>query len=203
MTGDVCSRKGMIMDDRSTSLRKLPTYRENPFIVGSDLRPEQKRRTEIVFNGKQAIINRDTGEVSGDSIAMARIKTVESDQFVKVYAKHMHLLFELGKPAQRVCEFVMHQVSTRALNKGEVFLSFSDYQDRFRGKTGGTRATFSRGLQELADKNLIARTVSSKEVWFINPAIIFNGERARFVTEIRRKSQAEMLEEEGQQRLLD
>ncbi len=190
------------MEQKSTQLRKLPTYRENPFIVGSDLQPEQRKRTEIVFNGKQALVNTDTGHIADDQIAMAKIKTVETDKFVKVYAAHMHILFELGKPAQRVCEFVMHQVSTRALNKGEVVLSFADYEERFKGKVGGTRQTFMRGLQELASKNLIAKT-TARDIWFINPAIIFNGERARFITEIRRKSRHEQLEEEGQQRLLD
>ena len=50
---------------KSTQLRKLPTHKHNPFIVGSELQPEQKKRTEIIFNGKQAmqIVNRDTGEV--------------------------------------------------------------------------------------------------------------------------------------------
>ena len=149
------------------------------------------------------IVNRETGEVTEDNqIAMAKIKTVEADKFVKVYAAHMHILFELGKPAQRVCEFVMHQVSTRALNKGEVVLSFADYEERFKGKVGGTRQTFMRGLQELASKNLIAKT-TARDIWFINPAIIFNGERARFITEIRKKTKHEQLEEEGQQRLLD
>ena len=185
-----------------TKLRGLPTYRDNPFIVGSDLQPEQRKKTEIIFNGKQALINRETGEVSDDHIALAKIKTVESDKFVKVYAAHMHILFELGKPAQRVCEFVMHQISTRALNKGEVVLSFPDYEERFKGKVGATRQTFMRGLQELASKNLVAKT-TARDIWFINPAIFFNGDRARFITEIRKKTKHEQLEEEGQQRLLD
>lgn len=196
------TEKKNLSTTRSTKLRELPTHAQNPFVIGSDLVPEQKKRTEIVFTKNQAVINTETGELSGDHIAMAKIKTVEADQFVKVYAKHMHILFELGKPAQRVCEFVMHQVSSRALNKGEVVLSFPEYEERYKGKTGGTRQTFMRGLQELASKNLIAKSLT-RDIWFINPAIIFNGERARFITEIRRKSKHEELEAEGQQRLLD
>ena len=187
----------------STQLRKLPLYEVNPFVLGSDLNPDTTKRTEVIFDGKQALINTETGEIGDNQIALARIKTVEADQFVKVYAAQMHVLFELGKPAQRVCEFVMVQISTRAINKGEVLLSHREYKKYFEGRTGGHINTFNRGLQELADKNLVART-TEPVVWFINPAIFFNGDRARFVTEIRRKhkTKQETLEDGGQERLL-
>lgn len=190
------------MEQKSIKIRNLPTYKHNPFIVGSDLAPNERKRTEIVFDGKQALVNTDTGEVSDEHIAMAKIKTVESDKFIKLYASHMHILFELGKPAQRVCEFVCHQVSSRAINKGEIIMSFPEFEEYFKGKTGCTRQSFMRGLQDLASKNLIAKTLT-RDIWYINPAIIFNGERARFITEIRRKTKHEKLEDQGQQRLLE
>lgn len=178
-------------------VRDLPVHGENPFV--DSLHSSLKRKTEVLYDGRQAVVQRDTGEVMEDQLAVARVKYVESDQFVKVYLANLNVFFELGKAAQRVCEFAMSQVATRAMNSGEVILSYPEYKRHFEGKEGSTRPTFMRGLQELAAKNLIAKSLT-RDLWFINPAVMFNGDRARFITEVRRrrKSRAELAEDEGQ-----
>lgn len=180
-------------------LSTLKVHTENPFLDGVGY--NTRRKTEILYDGHQAVVHNETGEVLEDHLAVARVRLVDSDQFVKLYLENLHVFFDLGKAAQRVAEFVLHMVGTRAIGRGEVLLAFSEYETYYATRTGGTRPTWLRGLQELASKNLIARS-PTKNVWFINPAVTFNGDRARFITEIRRKkSQAEKLEERGQQRL--
>lgn len=181
---------------QDVKIRTLPTYEENPFIDG--LSTERSKRTEMLYQDGRVIMNPETGECE-DALGIARVKYVESDQFVKVYLANLNVFFELGKAAQRVCEFAMSQVATRAINRGEVILSYPEYANYFKGKQGGTRPTFMRGLQELAAKNLIAKSLT-RDIWFINPAVMFNGDRARFVTEVRKrkKSKSEELEDLGQ-----
>ena len=185
---------------QAVKIRSLPTFIENPFVDG--VSGEKTKRTEMLYADGRVVMNPETGELE-DTLGVARVKWVDSEQFVKVYLANLNVFFELGKAAQRVCEFAMAQVATRAINQGEVILSFPEYQDYFQGKQGGTRPTFMRGLQELAAKNLIAKS-RTRDVWFINPAVMFNGDRARFVTEVRRrrKSQAEIAEEAGQMQLI-
>lgn len=184
----------------NTKVKELTVFKENPFLreVGNPT----KRRTEVLYDGRQAIIQSDTGEVLEDHLSVARVKMVDAEQFVKVYLANLHIFFDLGKAAQRVAEFVLHQVGHRALGRGEVLLTFWEYEQYFEGRTGGTRPTYMRGLQELAAKNLIAKSPAAN-VWWINPAVMFNGDRARFITEIRRKktSPSEQLEKAGQGRL--
>lgn len=189
-------------DTSITKIRELEVFQDNPFIDG--LGYERTKKTEVLYTGDRAIVNVKTGEIDDDEqIAVARIKYVDSDQFVKLYVKYIHVFFDLGQPAQKVARFVLEQVGRRALGKGEVLLSFNEYSAFFKGKKGDSRPTFMRGLQELASKNLIAKS-PNPSIWWINPAIIFNGDRARFVTELRRKkrSKTEALEGQGQQRLL-
>lgn len=178
----------------------MTTYEENPFLDGVGY--NKRKKTEVLYDGQQAIIRTDTGEVIEDHLSVARVRMVDSDQFVKVYVANLWLIFELGKPAQRVAEFVLHQVGRRAMDKGEVLLIYSEYERYFKDRGGISRPTYMRGLQELAQKNLIARS-SVPNVWWINPAVVFNGDRARFITEIRRKtkSTAAALEARGQGRL--
>lgn len=180
-------------------LRELRTFPENPFLDGVGY--NTRKRTEILFDGKQAVISSETGEVLEDSLAVARVKHVDADQFVKLYTQHLWVFFDLGKAAQRVAEFVLKQVGTRAIGRGEVLLTFQEYETYYKSRTGGTRPTFMRGLQELAAKNVIAKSPVS-HVWWINPALCFNGDRARFITEIRRKkvNKQAALEDAGQQR---
>jgi predicted RecB family endonuclease len=47
---------------------------------------------------------------------------------------------------------------------------------------------FYRGIKELIEKKIIAKSVD-KIVFYINPAIFFNGDRARFVTEVIKKKE--------------
>lgn len=189
-------------DANLTKIRELEVFRDNPFVDGVGY--EKTRKTEVLYTGDKAVVNVRTGEIDDDEqIAVARIRYVDNDQFVKLYVKYIYVFFELGQPAQKVARFVLEQVGRRALGKGEVLLSFNEYAQYFKGQTGVSRPTFMRGLQELAAKNLIAKS-PNPSIWWINPAMIFNGDRARFVTEIRRKKQSKTatLEDQGQQRLL-
>lgn len=189
------------LNNGKTKLPELPVFRENPFLEGVGY--NQKRRTEVLYDGHQAVIHNQTGEVLEDHLAVARVRMVDADQFVKVYLANLHVFFDLGKAAQRVAEFVLQQIGHRAIGRGEVLLTFWEYEAYFAGRSGGTRPTWQRGLAELAAKNLIAKSPTAS-VWWINPAVAFNGDRARFITEIRRKkapSPSARLEEAGQGRL--
>lgn len=195
--------KVKLTKDKATKLPELPVFRENPFLDGVGY--NQRKRTEVLYDGHQAVIHNQTGEVLEDQLAVARVRMVDADQFVKVYLANLHVFFDLGKPAQRVAEFVFQQVGHRALGRGEVLLTFWEYEEYFAGRSGGTRPTWQRGLAELASKNLIAKSPAAN-VWWINPAVMFNGDRARFITEIRRskkpgRNSSAQLEKAGQGRL--
>lgn len=56
-----------------------------------------------------------------------------------------------------------------------------------------SESIFYRGIKELIEKRIIAKT-NEKNWYFINPAIVFNGDRARFVSEIIKKK--EVMEEQ-------
>lgn len=186
----------------AVKIRELEVYPENPFIESVGY--ERTKKTEVLYTGDKAVVNVKTGEIDDDEqIAVARIKYVDSDQFVKLYVRYIHVFFELGQPAQKVARFVLEQVGRRALGKGEVLLSFNEYAAFYKGQKGVSRPTFMRGMQELASKNLIAKS-PNPSIWWINPSMIFNGDRARFVTDLRRKkrTKSEALEGQGQQRLL-
>ena len=190
--------------DRPTGIRELKQHEENPY--AALLTGEKKARREILYDGNHAMLNTKTGEVE-DSIHIARVKWVEPDQFVKVYLAQHGLLFDLSKAAQRCCEYLMSVMGQRAIGRDHVALYHEEFEAYFksRGITRGlSPSVYNSGIRELADKKLIARS-KRRDNWYINPTVFFNGDRARITTEYRKKqkSQQEMMEDEGQQRLLD
>lgn len=190
------------MTTKTIALKDLPEYKDNPFMEGFS--PTMRKKREVVVtDDRRAIVNMSTGEIEDDSIAIARVKFVDSDQFVKLYVSQLHVFFDLSRPAQRVVEFMLYRVS-RTVGAGEALLQFVDFERFFEGRDGGSRPTFERGLRELAAKRLVAKSLSPN-VWFVNPTMTFNGDRARFVTEYRRKklTKQELLEAKGQMRLED
>lgn len=190
-------------DVRTTQLKDLQRYEENPFVDNLGSLSMAKKQEYLYQNGR-VVVNTDTGEVE-DVLGVARVRFVEDEEFVKVYRAQLQAWFELAAAGQRVAEFVLHQMSFRAIGKGEVMLTFYDYKKHFEGRKGGSKSTYMRGLQELADKGIVARARRSDDLWYINPSMAFNGDRARFVTEFRRKKKStqEQLEDEGQGRLLE
>ena len=199
------STKKVSKRDSYSRIADLTRYVENPFII--DIDPHMRRRTEILYDGKQAVVNIETGEVEDASLHIARIKWVEAEQFVKVYTANVSVFFELSRPAQRVCEFLVFVLSEReSIGTDRVFLYDDDYLEFWneRGGIGASKQTFNRGMRELAAKALIAKA-NRPHQWFINPAVIFNGDRARFITEVRKKkkSKAAELEDHGQMVLPD
>lgn len=189
---------------KTAGIRELEKHEENPF--AALLTGEKKARREVIYNGNHAVVNLDTGEPE-DSMHISRVKWVEPDQFVKVYLLQHGLLFDLSKKAQRCCEYLMSVMGQRAIGRDYIALYHEEFEAYFQSRgviRGLSPNTYNQGIRELADKKLIARS-NRRDNWYINPTVFFNGDRARFTTEFRKKkkSQQEQLEDEGQQRLLE
>ena len=91
----------------------------------------------------------------------------------------------------------------RYVNGDTIYLNYSKVVSISTGEgEAPAKGTFSTRWPRCV-KGFVAPSVDTN-LWFINPAIFFNGDRVRFVTELQRKrlSKAEMLEDRGQQRLM-
>ena len=112
---------------------------------------------------------------------------VDSDKFVKVFTNKIGLFFGLSMRAQKLLEVLMAQMS--AMPGGDRIYLNSTTVERYmadQGRKGLARATYARALDEMLEKGFIARS-DQQHLYFINPAIFFNGDRIRFVEEFRRK----------------
>ncbi len=191
-----------VSEKKPGGLKSAPKYEVSPFI---DQLTVKTRGRKVTVSRGSTIVDLSTGEIEGMT-EIAQVIEVDEGQFVKLFTKDLAHWFDLSKGGMRVFGALLVTVQETAIGRDIVYL---DTRSKALDQFQISRSTFYRGLDELIDKGFIARHLSAG--WFFfNPAMFFNGNRARFVREYRmtptkpvRGDQAirEKLEAAGQMRL--
>lgn len=178
-------------------------YAENPFASEEGFRIPIKNKSEVIQTDGPAAVTVGDEQISVAQIR--RIKTVDSDPFVKLFTAELDRFFDLTPTALRIVTVLIQNIGKLRLGDGDqVYLTEATLSETLteHGLKPPSSATYYRAMEELILKGFIAPS-TKMPLYFINPAIFFNGDRVRFVTEIRRKkmSRQEELEKRGQQKL--
>ena len=155
-------------------LSEQEEFLENPFIEKAvkDIRVVKKTQT-IRPKGRgeiQMIVSGD--EVTGHS-AFMRIVEVDEDKFAKLYLSQLCAFWDLSKPALRVFSYIL----TILQPKKDSFIFMMDDCISYTGYS--QRNHIITGLSNLIEAGIIARTKYNFK-YFINPLVIFNGDRVTF-----------------------
>ena len=131
-----------------------------------------------------------TGEIEGVT-EIAQIVEVDEGQFIKLFTKDLAIWFDLNKVGMRVFGALLTVVQNSAIGRDLVYFDHgSDSAKDFKI----SKASFYRGMDELLEKGFIARHKAAGW-YFTNPAMFFNGNRARFIKDYRVKKQLDLFEE--------
>lgn len=164
----------------------------NPFCFDTELKIETRKKNLTVSRGTELIERKDTSKSYFANIV--HTQEVDKEEFIKLYTSQIKAYFDLTKTAYKVF-FIFLRIYQDAIGKDHFYLSckkamsLAEKIDHFPL----SESIFYRGVKELIDKRIIAKT-NEKNWYFINPAIVFNGDRARFVSEIVKKK--EVMEEQ-------
>lgn len=164
-------------------IRLKPEFDENPFIEKAIENINTVRKTQIVRttdkNEIQMIVSQ-SGEVEGHT-AFVRYIEVDEEKFAKVYLSQFSSFWELGKPSIRVFGYILRQLKP---NSDRFYFDM----DECKMQTGyKTDKSVLDGLVNLIDCGIIARS-NKHYVYFINPLVVFNGNRITFAkTYVRKK----------------
>jgi len=177
-------------------------FEENPF-VASLVTSVKSRNKTVAFAGRgNAVINQETGEMLGDTAVIGIQKQVEKTEFIKLYQAGIAAAFDLSKSGQGVLS-VLLQLYRESKNTPEVvYFNFNAAKKDFEYKFGNT--TFTKGLNELLIKEFLAPVKDRQNLYWINPAYFFKGDRLRVINEYVVKSSKNIqkkLEDAGQQRM--
>ena len=168
-------------------------YDENPFLRFT---VTAKKRSMTVAKGTEA--HTDQGDLMETTIA--QIRYVDEDQFVKLFTSQVVALFDLSASGLKVFSLLLCEQQTKI---GTDLIFFSKKQADKYAKTKGKKissSTYTRGITDLINAKIIAGADSGIGFFYINPAVVFNGDRARFITEYR-KTPSEKIINENQHRL--
>lgn len=168
--------------------RGLPVYRANPF---TDLTVVRTRKRSLTVDRGTAILAAKTGDEEATT-TIAQVKEVDDERFVKLFGSAIRSYFDLTSAGQKVFSLLLLAVQGSP-NADKVYINPATAVEQASnlGKTLST-AVYHRGMKELVEKQIVAHSVQPGWV-FINPSIIFNGDRARFMLELRRKQTASIL----------
>lgn len=191
----------------------LTRHKTNPFLDDMIV-PVKGRQVRLSRLGhdENILVNQSTGEVQGTHVTT--FKRVDGEQFVKLFTANIGLTFDLSAAGIKAFGVLLWVVQNRALSKDEVDLDsltleefLEVHKDTAEKPLRLSLATFKRGLNEMEKAQIVAKTMRQGR-YFINPNFVFNGDRIAFTTVIERKkrtaqTEQELLEEQGQQRLLE
>lgn len=160
----------------------------NPFWDTLMVETKRKRTTLKGDDGPKALVSIGTGQREG-VVEVTKVYEVDAERFVKIFTRHLSVFFDLTQNGLRLFEYALYVVG-QTHNKDAIHMHPID-ADRYHkgmGRKGYSRASFYRGVAELIQCGLIAESdITGK--YFTNPAIYWNGDRARFITEMKQAPQ--------------
>lgn len=160
-------------------------FRENPFVEKAieDIRIVKKTQVVRASNKSEIqMIVSNQGEIEGYS-QFLRFVEVEEAQFAKVYLSQFTAFWDLSKAAIRVFGYIISVLKPKQdsfILRMEACLTYTGYKHRKDVITG---------ISALIEAGIIARSDYSDE-FFINPLVVFNGDRVTFAkTYIKKKKE--------------
>lgn len=190
--------------DEGTSVIKRK-YSENPFVAGSVFTvPKRMKGSRIQTAGPLTMSDGD-GEIVGMA-EVRRYQEVDSDRFVKVFVSQLNAFYDLKPGSMKILTLILHEVAKpQNINSDRIYLNYDLAVEHFQEQNSKApaKATFYSALTELTEKGFVA-PATKLNLWYINPAIFFNGDRIRFTLELRKKRMTarEKLEAAGQAEFL-
>lgn len=170
----------------STSITEFKLNKENPFIeeaveqVNNNIVKRYKTATRT---GEKAILkayDETTGEILGHTQFIRKIE-VDEEQFAKFYLSNFSAFFDLKPQAIKVFGYILNQL----VPARDEFLFFHEDCLEFTGYRSQTSIRI--GLTSLLENKIIARG-RSEILYYINPMVVFNGNRITFAkTYVKKK----------------
>ena len=165
----------------TTGVRRAVAHKENPFIRGSLVQIKGRKKNYSVASGAMTLTD-SKGQVQG-TVQHSITRIVDDSQFVKVFADGVSGMYDLGRSGSKVFRFLFDEVQKNK-NQDRIYLYFMDaLEDPWKIP----KTTFFKGLAELLTKGFLAKS-SNPNMFFLNPAMMWNGDRFKFVQEYQRAS---------------
>lgn len=166
-------------------IKDLPQYTENPFVENAIQKVEEntvsKRRFIKGSKGIESTIVNSDGEITGTTAFLQQVE-VDEEKFAKLYLSQFAAFWDLSKPAIRVFGYI---ITNCLIPNKDIF--YVDKEEALEYTGYSSERYILTGLSVLCEHGIIARSKNSFK-YFINPLVVFNGNRVTFAkTYVRKK----------------
>lgn len=169
-----------------TTISGFEKNKENPFLKQAVEQVQKnivKKYKTASKTGERAVLkafDETTGEILGHTQFIRQIE-VDEDKFAKFYLSNFSSFFDLKPSAFKVFGYIL----TKLIPNRDEFMFFYDECMEYTGYK--SEKSIYIGLASLLQNEIIARG-RNDSVYFINPMIVFNGNRVSFTkTYVRKK----------------
>lgn len=171
-------------------MKDIELFKSNPFTQEFEIKT--KKKMIKIGQGKQ-LVDRRTGELENVT-QIVSYREVDDDEFVKFYTSNIALTFDLSPSGNKAFQLVMRVAQKEAIGRDEIYLSdevVESFVSEFKVKL--SISTFRRGLKNILESQILAKSTKTN-VYYINPNLIFNGDRIAFTqaVKLRQKDQGEL-----------
>ena len=171
-------------------IREYENFEVNPFAEKAIEEMQIVKKQQVIRpmnrNEIHMIVNSE-GKVEGQT-AFMRFIEVDEQRFAKVYLSQFSSFFDLSKSAIKVFGYILTVIPP----KKDSFYFIMEECLKYTGYS--TEKSVFEGLASLIENNIIARS-NNHVRYFINPLVVFNGDRVTFAKTYIKKR------EEGNQKL--
>jgi hypothetical protein len=166
-------------------------HENNPFLPEAVENLQVKRRSQMVHPTQREavqqvqVVDTKTGEVTDVHTAFLKVVQVDEERFVKLFLAELGALWDLPKPALRILTYV---IQCLRMNEDRIIFNPKECMKYTGYKT--EKSVFT-GIAELIKHGIIARS-TLPNIYFINPMIVFNGNRITFAkTYVKKRKKTE------------
>jgi hypothetical protein len=177
--------QAVAFDAKPGKVSRRVRYDRNPFLEGV-VSTFGDKRVRVSMKPNLAEIDNVTGEITRIPGEIVKIVSADKGSFIKLYSAHLHSFFNLTRSGQSVVEYLVHSHQQDANRHLVILHRITADQEGYEIP----ESTWFTGIRELIAKDFLAAGMAPNS-YYLNPAIFFNGDRTKFITEIRKDREKE------------
>lgn len=173
--------------DSYVKITDFEKFEDNPFVPKMIAEMEVKNKRKYLRSdegSKSMVVVHDESQTPLAQAGFFEIKEVEENQFVKLFIRELASHKALTASGRNVLFYLMSLLrpgSDRVRVRVKEALEFLEYKNS---------RSYYQGIANLLEKEIVARTKYDDE-FFINPGVVFNGNRITLATTyVKKQSQS-------------
>lgn len=163
------------------SRKGVASFKENPWLKELAHTIKKGRKMTGYASSRQALVDTQTGEVSGDMAVVGVQKVVDKEEFVKFFGAGIEEVFDLTKTGKDLFRCILGAYLDTKNAPDQIYINFAAIKEDFGYPKGKT--SFMNGMGELLQKGFFAPVEGRENLYWVNPHLFYKGDRMRIVKE--------------------